>query len=133
MDRFESLAERRIREAMERGEFDDLPLAGQPLDFSDADDPQWWIKRWMKREHIDTAALAPLVVQLRREADGFPEALSRFDREDDLREYLADYNHRVKQDRLASRFSAESRIIAPVVDVEALVARWRGRDRRRPE
>jgi hypothetical protein len=28
---FESLAERRIREAGERGEFDNLPGAGQPL------------------------------------------------------------------------------------------------------
>ena len=31
MSFFERLAEERIREAMERGEFDDLPLAGQPL------------------------------------------------------------------------------------------------------
>ncbi|GGC80644.1 hypothetical protein GCM10011512_04250 [Tersicoccus solisilvae] len=125
MDRFESLAERRIREAMERGDFDDLPLAGQPLDFSDVDDPQWWIKRWMEREQIDTAALAPMVIQLRREADGFPDALRRFDREDDVRAYLEDYNHRVKQDRVESRFSRESRIIAPVVDVEVTVVRWR--------
>lgn len=31
MDWIERLAEERIREAMERGEFDDLPLAGKPL------------------------------------------------------------------------------------------------------
>ncbi|HLE72449.1 MAG TPA: DUF1992 domain-containing protein [Vicinamibacteria bacterium] len=31
MDWLERLAEERIREAMERGEFDDLPLAGKPL------------------------------------------------------------------------------------------------------
>lgn len=31
MDIFEIIAERRIREAMERGEFDNLPLKGKPL------------------------------------------------------------------------------------------------------
>jgi hypothetical protein len=31
------LAERRIGEAIERGEFDDLPGAGQPLDLDDLD------------------------------------------------------------------------------------------------
>ena len=31
MDWLERLAEERIREAMERGEFEDLPLAGKPL------------------------------------------------------------------------------------------------------
>lgn len=31
------LAERRIEEAIERGEFDDLPGAGQPLDLDDLD------------------------------------------------------------------------------------------------
>lgn len=31
MDIFELIAERRIREAMERGEFDNLPLKGKPL------------------------------------------------------------------------------------------------------
>ncbi|OMH27583.1 molecular chaperone DnaJ [Tersicoccus phoenicis] len=125
MDRFESLAERRIREAMERGEFDDLPLAGRPLDFSDVEDPQWWIKRWMQREQIDTSTLAPMVIQLRREADGFPASLRRFTREDDVRAYLEDFNHRVRADRVESRFSRESRIVAPIVDVEAMIARWR--------
>lgn len=126
MDRFESLAERRIREAMERGEFDDLPLAGKALDFSDVEDPQWWIKRWMQREQIDTSALAPMVIQLRREADGFPASLRRFTQEHDVRDYLEDFNHRVRADRVESRFSRESRIVAPIVDVEAMVARWRG-------
>lgn len=32
---FEALAEKKIREAIERGEFDDLPGAGRPLDLND--------------------------------------------------------------------------------------------------
>jgi hypothetical protein len=50
----ESLVERRIREAMERGEFDNLPGAGKPIpDLDDREDELSWIKRWMKREGID--------------------------------------------------------------------------------
>lgn len=35
MQAFEAIAEQRIREAALRGEFDDLPGAGQPLNFDD--------------------------------------------------------------------------------------------------
>jgi hypothetical protein len=50
----ESLVERRIREAMERGEFDKLPGAGKPIpDLDENEDELAWVKRWMKREGID--------------------------------------------------------------------------------
>ena len=35
MQAFESIAEQRIREAMQRGDLDDLPGSGQPLDLDD--------------------------------------------------------------------------------------------------
>jgi len=73
MDGLGSLVDRRIREAQERGEFDNLPGAGKPLDLSDADDPEWWIKRYTRREQIDPSALMPPTLALRREADGFPQ------------------------------------------------------------
>ena len=44
--RWESPVEKAIREAQERGEFDDLPGAGKPLkDLGDPDDPLWWLRR----------------------------------------------------------------------------------------
>jgi hypothetical protein len=46
----EPLVERLIREARERGEFDDLPGAGRPLDLDD--DELWWIRRKAKDEGI---------------------------------------------------------------------------------
>ena len=47
---FESVADRQIREAMDRGEFDDLPGSGQPLPDAGAPyDPTWWAKRWIER------------------------------------------------------------------------------------
>ncbi|MEV4218944.1 DUF1992 domain-containing protein [Nonomuraea sp. NPDC049725] len=42
---FESWVDRQIREAQERGEFDDLPGAGKPLPGADKPyDEHWWIK-----------------------------------------------------------------------------------------
>ena len=50
---FESFAEKQIREAMERGEFDDLPGAGKPLSgMSPVYDPEWWAKRFITREQV---------------------------------------------------------------------------------
>ena len=50
----ESLVERRIREAIERGEFENLPGAGKPIpDLDQPEDELAWVKRWMKREGID--------------------------------------------------------------------------------
>ena len=55
--RFESVVERQIREAMERGEFSDLPGAGAPLeDASPFVDPDWWGRRLMRRERARQAA-----------------------------------------------------------------------------
>ena len=61
-----SLAERRIQDAMEAGEFDALPGAGEPIpDLEDGYDPDWWVKKWAKREGIDGADLAMLLKQRR--------------------------------------------------------------------
>jgi len=46
--------ERKIREAMARGEFDNLPGAGEPIPDLD-DDPNWWVKKWVKRERLKDA------------------------------------------------------------------------------
>ena len=49
----ESWIERRIREAAERGEFDDLPGSGEPLAVLDEPyEPNWWVKRWIEREGL---------------------------------------------------------------------------------
>jgi hypothetical protein len=50
----ESYVDRLIREAIERGEFDDLPGTGEPLpDAGKPDDQWWWFRRWVKRNSID--------------------------------------------------------------------------------
>lgn len=46
----ETLAERIIREAMESGQFDDLPGLGKPIPGAGTvDDELWWVRSWVKR------------------------------------------------------------------------------------
>jgi hypothetical protein len=47
------IAENRIREAMERGEFEHLEGAGRPFrDLNGHDGPDWWITRMLQREWL---------------------------------------------------------------------------------
>lgn len=120
----ESWIEKQIREATERGEFDDLPGAGKPLRGVESTDPDWWVKKMMAREGLDSADALPPVMQLRREAAGYPESLVDEASEANVRELLRDYNRRVLDERRRPTFGAAAPPLAPTVDVEAMVARW---------
>ncbi|HEY7722774.1 MAG TPA: DUF1992 domain-containing protein [Pedococcus sp.] len=125
MDQFESLVERQIREAQERGEFDNLPGAGKPLPGLDGtDDPDWWVKGLIRREGLDMADALPPVVALRREAAGFPESLLDLRTEASVREVLDDYNRRVRMDRLRPAVGPFPPMLARTVDVDDLVGQW---------
>ncbi len=124
--RYESPVERLIREAQERGEFDDLPGAGRPLDLGDTDDPMWWVRRLAEREQLDFTGALPPAVALRKEAATFPESLADLRTEESVRAVLEDFNRRVRRDRLRPTDPRMPSLLAPTVDVDALVERWRG-------
>ncbi|HTQ81201.1 MAG TPA: DUF1992 domain-containing protein [Thermoanaerobaculia bacterium] len=47
------VAENRIREAMEAGEFENLPGLAKPIpDIDEPYDPNWWVKQWFRREKL---------------------------------------------------------------------------------
>lgn len=126
MRRFESRVERMIREATERGEFDNLPGAGKPLDLTDSDDPDWWVKRKIREENLDSSALLPAPLLLRREAQDFPESLRHIADEDAVRDILVEFNRRVREAHLASRQMAlPNSVVAHTVDVDDMIRRWR--------
>lgn len=124
---FESHVDRLIREATERGEFDNLPGAGKPLDLGSPDDPDWWVKGKLRSEGLDAAGALPEVVSLRKEAAAYPESLRDLCTEASVRAVLEDYNARVRADRLRPRDPRLPSLVAPLVDVEAMVQRWRAR------
>ena len=67
MGRWESLIDQKIREAMEQGEFDDLPGKGEPIDLSENpfEDPDMRTAHRMLRN----AGFAPAWIEERKDID----------------------------------------------------------------
>lgn len=122
---YESHIDRIIREAEERGAFDNLPGSGKPLPLRHMGDPDWWVKDLIAREQISLDGVpAAAAIALRREAESFPESLLDLPNEKAVREVLEDFNARVAEDWKRPELGRGSPIVASKVDVEALVARW---------
>ena len=79
----------------------------------------------MAKENLETADLVPPVIALRREAQSYPAALVEFSREQDVREVLRDYNQRVIDDIRSPKFGPTIPVVAPRVDIDAMVEQWR--------
>lgn len=116
---FESWIDRQVREAMERGAFDNLPGAGQPLELDTSED--WWIKAKIKAEKLDAVLPGPLA--LRREVEGIADAVADCRTEAEVRERCEALNERIRDHY--RRPETGRRILVRLVDVEAVVARWR--------
>jgi DnaJ homologue, subfamily C, member 28, conserved domain len=126
MEGYESPVERLIREAQERGEFDNLPGAGKPLtNLGGTDDPDWWVRGLIKREELDMTGALPPALALRKEAAGFPTSLVELRTEEAVREVLDDYNRRVRLDRLRPAEGKLPPLLAKTVDTDELVVQWR--------
>jgi DnaJ family protein C protein 28 len=67
MNRLETLVEKKIREAMEKGEFNNLPGKGEPIDLSENpfEDPELRVVHKLLRE----AGFAPAWIEERKEID----------------------------------------------------------------
>lgn len=122
MDPGVARVESAIEAAARRGDFDDLPGAGKPLDLPDTHDPDWWINQRIASGDIDAEALLPVVVLLRKEYERRDETLAALPDEQAVREYAADFTERVHEDRRANPFQ---RMLAPAWDGDDAVARWR--------
>jgi hypothetical protein len=120
--RYESWVERQIREAMERGEFDNLPGAGQPIPgLTGHDEENWWVKRFLEREKIPMPL--PTSLALRKEIASLPETLAEVRTEDAVRAIVADLNERIR-DTHRRRVDGPP-LVLRLIDVEAVVAEWR--------
>jgi hypothetical protein len=84
-----------LRQARERGDFDDLPGYGKPLTgLGDAHDPDWWVKQLLEREQI--AGVVPPSLQLRREDAELDARLDRLGSEAEVRREVEEFNQRVR-------------------------------------
>ncbi|MDO5500368.1 MAG: DUF1992 domain-containing protein [Propionibacteriaceae bacterium] len=120
---FEGWIDRQIREAMERGEFDNLPGAGQPIPNLDDTDENWWIKAKLAREGLKPPL--PNALALRREVEEIQRTLADVRSETQAREIIADLNARVRELYLHS--DRGPLIVVRTVAVEPAIEQWRRR------
>lgn len=122
---FTSWIDQQIAEAQERGAFDDLPGAGQPLPRrSAADDAQAWLRDKLQREGVSTEELLPAPLKLRKQAERLAESVQGLPTEQDVRDAVAELNHRIIEWR---RIPLGPQIFVPLVNAEQMVSRWHER------
>ena len=115
--------EAQIKRAQQQGEFDDLAGAGKPLPkLADPQDPDWWVKDFIRREKIETDVLLPPTMQLRKEKARIREHVQTMRTEAEVRDYLEDLNQRI----LVQVRDATGPVI-PVgrTDEDAVLRQWR--------
>lgn len=119
----ESGVERRIREAQERGEFDNLPGAGKPLpDLGRPYDEMWWVRKKLRSEGI---SYLPPTMQLRKDVEEALERAGTAPSEAEVRAIVRETNEHI---RYANRtaLAGPPSTVAPL-DEDEVVRRWRQR------
>jgi Domain of unknown function (DUF1992) len=124
---FGTWVERQIREATARGEFDNLPGAGKPIeDLDQPHDELWWVKGKLRREHF---SYLPPTMALRKAAEDALAAAERAGSEDEVRRIVADINARILEGNRKAASGPPLNLMP--FDVERVVNRWRERGARR--
>lgn len=113
-----------VRDAMARGEFDNLKYAGKPIPgLGDGHDPDWWIKGLLQRENV--TGLGPAAILLRTEDAELDARLDTKWSEKQVREIVEDFNARVINAR--RQLEGGPPVVTPTRDVGLEVRRWRER------
>lgn len=90
---FESWIDKQIRDAQERGEFDDLPGAGKPIPGIDGrPDELWWVKAYLKREQL---TYLPPSLLLRKEHEDILAAIPDAPSEHAVRTAIGTLNEKI--------------------------------------
>lgn len=116
----EDWVDRQIREAAERGDFDELPGKGMPIPGLDR---PWGIDDWardkIRREGV---SILPPGLQLRRDVERELEDIMQLALERGVRKRVAALNEYIREANRRNTDGPES-LVRPL-DVEEVVARW---------
>jgi hypothetical protein len=122
MSRHESWIDRQIREAEERGEFDNLAGTGKPIpNRNELVDEDWWIKQWIEREEI--TGLVPTSLKIRKEAEDLMARVGKESDEGAVRRIVASLNERIDRAR-RSQVDGPPIYLEPF-DPDVVVEQWR--------
>ena len=118
---WESWIDKQIREAQDRGEFDDLPGKGKPLpDIDRPRDELWWVRRKLKDEDV---SVLPPSMQVRNDLDEARRKIAATDDEATVRAIVAEINEQIREVN-RTVISGPPTTLAPL-DMERTVERWR--------
>ena len=93
---FETWVDKQISDAVDRGEFDNLPGAGKPLrGLGGPDDELGWVKNYLRREGLSTEPLLPTSLQLRKEIERLPDTVRELSTEQAVRDIVNELNLRI--------------------------------------
>jgi hypothetical protein len=117
----ETWIDRQIRQATERGEFEDLPGAGAPLaDLDKPYDEMWWVKRKLRDEQL---SYLPPSLALRKEAQDVLAGVGEARTEAEVRERIDAINEKIR-DAIRMGIRGPALNLTPF-KVERIVAEWR--------
>jgi len=120
---FTSWIDKQIAEATKRGAFDNLPGAGKPIPHhGDEDAADAWLREYLRKEGVSAEALLPPPLRLRKAVDRLAHAVPAMVSERDVRDSVAELNQEILEWR---RIPVGPPVFVPLVDEEAMVARWR--------
>jgi hypothetical protein len=123
MQRKDQWVDLQIQEAMKRGDFDNLPGAGKPIEgLGGTHDPDWWLKRLVEREKI---SVLPPALQLRKDDSELDARLDRHTAESEVRRILEEFNARVMKARYTPVDGPP--LITMPREIEGEVEAWRER------
>lgn len=118
---WEDLAERRIREAQEAGEFTDLPGFGQPIPgIDEVLDENWWVKAKLRREQL---SVLPPIMEARIAREQLLETLSELPSESAVRDRVAAVNDQIRKAHF-SHIAGPADGVLPLAEEEVLIL-WR--------
>ena len=122
VSRLERSVEAQLRDARERGEFDNLPGYGKPLPNLDGEhDDMWWIRQWMKRENL---SFTPPALAIRKSVEDMLNGLPKLLTERAVRNVVEQLNNEIRTLNRTPQFDGPPTSMSPL-DVEEIVARWR--------
>ena len=118
---WESWVERKIRESMERGEFDNLPGMGEPIpDLHHPYDELWWLRKKLRQEDL---SIEPPALTLRKELDDTRARIAATASEAEVRRLVAAINERIVYVNSHVTFGPPSDLVP--LDPERVVEQWR--------
>jgi hypothetical protein len=117
---WESWIDKQVREADERGEFDNLPGRGKPIEsLGKPRDEMWWVRQKLEREQL---SFLPTALQLRKDAELVLAKAAQAPSEQKVREIITELNDRIVA---AVRAPHTPPVTMLPYDVDEIIEQWR--------